>query len=172
MQWVRYLILASVLLLATVAEAERKRPGRARHSGKGNKKNRDSEMQREAEYPNETEAAEQTYHEAHLRHHHRLPAPSPPYCCDQLEIRKNLRIEQIKDRVLRATGLLTPPNMTGVVISQNPNIQGIIESMNTTEPQPTYMQEPPYNDDEPEIKTEKIFSPVEPGNNYTSQSGN
>ncbi|XP_047472431.1 growth/differentiation factor 8-like isoform X1 [Penaeus chinensis] len=169
MQWVRYLILASVLLLATVAEAERKRPGRARHSGKGNKKNRDSEMQREAEYPNETKAAEQTYHEAHLRHH-RLPAPSPPYCCDQLEIRKNLRIEQIKDRVLRATGLLTPPNMTGVVISQNPNIQGIIESMNTTEPQPTYMQEPPYNDDEPEIKTEKIFSPVEPGNNYTSQS--
>ncbi|XP_042241005.1 growth/differentiation factor 8-like isoform X2 [Homarus americanus] len=93
------------------------------------------------------------------------PLPSEQiYCqsCYQLQMRKNLRLAQIKDRVLTATGLLTPPNMTGVVISQNPNIQGIIEEMRTSVPQTAYMQEPPYNDDEPESKTEKMFSPVEP----------
>ncbi|KAG7158451.1 hypothetical protein Hamer_G019466 [Homarus americanus] len=103
------------------------------------------------------------------------PLPSEQiYCqsCYQLQMRKNLRLAQIKDRVLTATGLLTPPNMTGVVISQNPNIQGIIEEMRTSVPQTAYMQEPPYNDDEPESKTEKMFSPVEPGNNYSSHSGN
>ncbi|XP_063847932.1 growth/differentiation factor 8-like isoform X1 [Scylla paramamosain] len=74
-------------------------------------------------------------------------------------MRKKLRLAQIKDRVLTATGLINPPNMTGVVLSSNPDVQGIIQTMEV----PTaYLQEPLYNEDEPDVKTEMLFFPVQP----------
>lgn len=106
-------------------------------------------------------------HRHHQHHHHpqQLEEHECPNCY-QLEMRKNLRLAQIKDRVLTATGLINPPNMTGVVISNNPDVQGIIQDMESAVPM-TYMQEPLYNEEEPDVKTEMLFFPVQPGNGYT-----
>nr|ACF40953.1 myostatin [Eriocheir sinensis] len=95
------------------------------------------------------------------RHNQHQPQAAENECptCTQREMRKNLRLAQIKDRVLTATGLGTPPNMTGVVISSNPDVQGIIEGMKSAVPMPS--NEPIYNPDEPDVKTETIFVPVE-----------
>nr|ACF35725.1 truncated myostatin precursor isoform 2 [Gecarcinus lateralis] len=110
------------------------------------------------------------HHRPHQHHHHQpqqqqqQAAEQECPSCYQLEMRKNLRLAQIKDRVLTATGLINPPNMTGVVISSNPDVQGIIEDMQSAVPMPS--NEPIYNQDEPDVKTEMLFFPVEPGNRY------
>ncbi|XP_045129612.1 growth/differentiation factor 8-like isoform X3 [Portunus trituberculatus] len=101
------------------------------------------------------------HHTPHHAHHPQQLAADHHECpnCYQLEMRKKLRLAQIKDRVLTATGLINPPNMTGVVLSSNPDVQGIIQTMEV----PTaYLQEPLYNEDEPDVKTEMLFFPVQP----------
>ena len=112
------------------------------------------------------------HHSPHHAHHpQQLGAADHHECpnCYQLEMRKKLRLAQIKDRVLTATGLIKPPNMTGVVLSNNPDVQGIIQTMEV----PTaYLHEPIYNEDEPDVKTEMLFFPVQPGNGYTPSPGN
>ena len=110
------------------------------------------------------------HHRSNLHPNQRLLQNECPNCY-QLEMRKNLRLAQIKDRVMTATGLISPPNMTGVVISSNPDVQEIIQDMESASPV-TYMQEPVYNEDEPDIKTEKLFVPVQPGNSIISSPGN
>ncbi|XP_045614872.1 growth/differentiation factor 8 isoform X3 [Procambarus clarkii] len=180
MQWTRYLLLALVLLQA-LSEAKRKKNNtkikhdsrthedRARTSHSGI-----SELQLSQEVPNQHMKHEGGHHQggahsahsAHSAHrHHQHPTPEP-YMLEQqpmtpeeqLEMRKSIRLLQIKDKVLTATGLLKPPNMTGVVISNNPDFHKIIEETTAS----AYTHEPLYNEDEPEIKSEKMFSPVEP----------
>lgn len=116
-------------------------------------------------------------HHQHHQQQQQQPAQAPPATlehecpsCYQLEMRKSLRLEQIKDRVLTATGLIKPPNMTGVVISSNPDVQGIIEDMQSAVPMPS--NEPISNQDEPDVKTEMLFFPVQPGNHYRPHPGN
>ena len=86
-----------------------------------------------------------------------------PGCCNQLQLRMKLRLEQIKERILTATGLIKPPNMTGVAISNNPKLKEFIDEIDTPLEEPPYPNDLPEGDDEPEVKTEKIYYPVEEG---------
>ncbi|XP_071538486.1 growth/differentiation factor 8 isoform X2 [Panulirus ornatus] len=155
MQWTRYLLL-TLMILQALTEAKRRKANRTRQDKRNQLERARAEETgtSEIQLPQDggTEAPRHSGEHRHRLHH----------CPSCYQLRKKLRLAQIKDRVLTATGLLTPPNMTGVVISKNPNIQGIIDEMNASAPHPAYMQEPPYNNDEPEIKTELMFSPVEP----------
>ncbi|XP_069943988.1 growth/differentiation factor 8 isoform X3 [Cherax quadricarinatus] len=181
MQWSRYLLIALVLLQALTEAKRRRNNNRTRHDRRHNvdrPRNVDELQmpQEETEGPHHQGDQQQGVHHYHHQQQHQthrnthqplsaqeehepLPSEQQQYCpsCYQFEMRRDLRLEQIKDRVLTATGLLTPPNMTGIVISKNPNIQGIIEEVESA-----HIPDSPYNDDEPEIKTEKMFSPVEP----------
>lgn len=164
MHWTRYLLLTLVVLQA-LTEAKRRKLNRTRQDKRNQLERARVDEPGTSEIQLPQEGTEPPRHSGDHRHHEH-------HCASCFQIRKKLRLAQIKDRVLTATGLLTPPNMTGVVISKHPNIQGIIDEMNGSAPNLHYTPEPPFNNDEPEIKTEKIFSPVEPGNNYTSHSGN
>lgn len=193
MQWTRCLLLALVLLQSLTGATLKSSNGRTSTSTHSQEdrardtdvRNRDLRQTREDSGARGGVESRSTRRSSHrrskaLRHRQRLEeidhvgVEEEEACpeCDQLQIRKSLRLAQIKDRVLTATGLMTPPNMTGVVISNNPDVQNIIELMETSRPLPTDMHESSDSDDEPEVKREKLFTPVEPGNIYTSHSGN
>nr|AYC12383.1 myostatin [Palaemon carinicauda] len=173
MLWIRYILLAFALL-QSLTEAQRRKttgkPGRKR-----NQVERRPRSDGPSEHMEETEDIPPPHwasggeggERAH-RHGHQVQCST---CFNNiLQIRRERRIEEIKDRVLTATGLGTPPDMTGVVLTENPNIQTIIHEMEKSAPPHSFRQKPPYDDDDPAIKREKIFSPVEPGNIYASRS--
>lgn len=186
MQWTRCLLLALVLLQSLTGATLRSSNRRTRTSKRSQQDRardtdiRISDLGLAREEPGaggevESQSPRRSSHRRKThRHRQRLEEEEEEDCpeCDQLQLRKSLRLAQIKDRVLTATGLMTPPNMTGVVISNNPDVQNIIDLMETSRPLPTDMHDSSDSDDEPEVKREKLFTPVEPGNIYTSHSGN
>ena len=56
---------------------------------------------------------------------------SPTQTCRQnLEANKAIRLMQIKDQILKETGLSSPPDTTHFVLSQNPRLQKLIQDVN------------------------------------------
>ncbi|CAL4098439.1 unnamed protein product [Meganyctiphanes norvegica] len=105
-------------------------------------------------------------------HSHQNPDFNEPYnaqqCpeCNHVDMRKLFRIQQIQQRFLTATGLRTEPNMTGVVKTSNPNVEDLINRVERRQHDSALLQDTPSYDDEPEVKTERIFVTVEPGNSH------
>ena len=76
------------------------------------------------------------------------------------EVKRQLRIEQIKRNILLQLNMETAPNVTGVVESTNPVVQKVINDV--LESNSKMPHDPNYQEDMPDdFSYEKIFIPVE-----------
>lgn len=88
-----------------------------------------------------------------------IPCPLSE-CPDDLNRKKWQRIIHIKQTILKVTGIVSPPNMTGFVLPSNPNLKKIIHEINLQNQPPKYteqgLHDQPLKDDS-EIQNTAFF---------------